>query len=101
MFQIIKSATFDAWLLGLRDVRARARVNARITRMQTGHLGDVKALGDGLQEARIFYGPGYRLYFIQQGAALIVLLCGGDKGSQRRDIEKARMLAKEWRINND
>ncbi len=67
MFQIIKSATFDVWLLGLRDVRARASVNARITRMQTGHLGDVKALGDGLQEARIFYGPGYRLYFIQQG----------------------------------
>ena len=101
MFEIIKSVAFDAWLSGLRDVRAKARINARITRMQTGNLGDVKTLGDGLHEARIFYGPGYRLYFIQQGQALIVLLSGGDKGSQRRDIEKARGLAAEWRAGND
>ncbi len=101
MFEIIKSATFEAWLNRLRDVRAKARINARITRMQTGNLGDVKALGDGLQEARIYYGPGYRLYFIQQGQALIVLLSGGDKGSQRRDIERAKALATEWRAGND
>ena len=101
MLEIIKSATFDAWLNGLRDVRAKALINARITRMQTGNLGDVKALGDGLHEARIFYGPGYRLYFIQDGKTLIVLLSGGDKGSQRRDIEKARALAAEWREGND
>lgn len=100
MFEIIKSATFDAWLNGLRDVCARARINAHITRMQTGNLGDVKALGDGLHEARIFYGPGYRLYFIQEGQALIVLLSGGDKGSQRRDIEKAKALVAEWRAGN-
>ena len=100
MFEIIRSATFDAWLAGLRDARARARINARITRMQTGNLGDVKTLGEGLQEARIFHGPGYRLYFIRQGRTVIVLLCGGDKGSQRRDIEKARALAAEWRAAN-
>jgi len=101
MLEIIKSATFDAWLNGLRDARGRARINARITRMQTGNLGDVKALGDGLHEARIFYGPGYRLYFIQEGKTLIVLLSGGDKGSQRRDIERAKALAAEWRAGND
>ena len=101
MFEVIKSATFDDWLKHLRDVRARARINARITRMQAGHLGDAKPLGDGLYEARIFYGPGYRLYFIRHGRDMIVLLCGGDKGSQSRYIEKARRLAMEWRSGNE
>lgn len=97
MFEIIKSETFDKWLTGLRDQRAIARINARLRRVSLGNLGDVAPVGDGVSEMRIFYGPGYRLYFIQEGHTVIILLCGGDKSSQKRDIRKAKELAKEWR----
>lgn len=97
MFEIIKTETFDNWLADLRDVRARVRILARIKNMQQGNLGDVAPVGEGVSEARIFYGPGYRLYFIQEGQVLIVLLTGGDKSSQKRDIKQAKKLAAEWR----
>ena len=97
MFEIIRSETFDKWLKNLRDARAMSRINARLRQVSLGNLGDVAPVGDGISELRIFYGPGYRVYFIQEGKALIVLLCGGDKSSQKRDIKRAKELANEWR----
>jgi putative addiction module killer protein len=97
MYEIIKSATFDRWLNGLRDARARVRIQARIDRLALGNAGDVKPVGEGLSELRIAYGPGYRVYYMQRGEVLIVLLCGGDKGTQAADIKRAKMIATEWR----
>jgi len=97
MFEIIKSETFDSWLKGLRDKRAAARINARLRRVSLGNLGDVAPVGDGVSEMRIFYGPGYRIYFVQEGQVLIVLLCGGDKSTQKKDIKRAKELANERR----
>ena len=77
----------------MRDGRARVRINARLRRIGlTGNLGDVRAVGGGVSEMRIDYGPGYRLYFTREGADIVVLLCGGDKSTQRRDIERARNM---------
>jgi putative addiction module killer protein len=100
MFEVFKSATFEKWLTGLSDVWSRVAIQARIDRMATGNLGDVKTLAGSLYEARVFAGPGYRLYFIRQGQVLIVLLSGGDKDSQQRDIKAARQLAAEWRTQH-
>lgn len=97
MAEIVRSATFSNWLSGLADGRARARIQARIDRMADGNFGDVEPIGDGLSEARIHYGPGYRVYFMQQGRRLVILLCGGDKGSQGRDIKQAGRIAKAWK----
>ena len=95
MLTIVQTATFRAWLNGLRDRQAAGRIRARMRRMAGGNLGDAKPVGSGVFEARIFHRPGYRLYFIREGNAVIVLLCGGDKGSQARDIERAIEMAKE------
>ncbi len=100
MIEIIRSSTFSRWLAGLPDSRARARISVRIDRMAEGHAGDTKSIGSGLHEARIDYGPGYRLYFIQHGHQWIVLLCAGDKSSQTRDIKHARLIAKAWKEQN-
>ncbi len=81
--------------MGLRDMRARARIAVRIDRLALGNPGDVKPVGEGVSELRIPYGPGYRLYYVQKGDELVILLCGGNKGSQRRDIAAAKALAKE------
>lgn len=97
MFTILRSATFDQWLSRLRDRWAVTRIVARLLAAEDGNLGDVKPVGGGVSEMRIQHGPGYRIYFIRQGAELIVLLCGGDKGSQRRDIDRAKRMAAEWR----
>ncbi len=97
MFEIIKSETFNKWLKGLRDARAVSRINARIRQVSLGNLGDIAPVGEGVSEMRIFYGPGYRVYFIREGKSLVVLLCGGDKSSQKKDIKQAKVLAKEWR----
>ena len=80
-------------MAGLRDVRGRAKIAARIDRLSMGHPGDVRPVGEGISELRIHYGPGYRVYYIQRGAVLVVLLCGGDKSSQSRDIASAKKLA--------
>ena len=95
-FQIIESATFTGWFSRLRDTSAKLKIDARIRSVAEGNLGDIRSVGEGVLEMRIHYGPGYRLYFIRNGPNIIVLLCGGDKSNQRRDIKRARQLAKEW-----
>ena len=95
MIEVRQTAVFRGWHAGLRDLRARARVAVRIDRLAEGKPGDVKPVGEGVSELRIDYGPGYRLYFVQRGQAVVVLLCGGDKSSQARDIRQAKALAKE------
>jgi putative addiction module killer protein len=88
------TSSFDLWLDGLRDNKAKARVRLRLKRVVLGNLGDYKSVGDGVYELRIDYGPGYRVYFGQDGPTIVVLLLGGNKGSQDRDI----LIAKEyWR----
>lgn len=80
----------------LRDPRAGARIAKRIDRLALGSPGDVKPVGEGISEMRIDYGPGYRVYYAQRGMQIVLLLCGGDKASQERDIRRAKALAKEW-----
>jgi putative addiction module killer protein len=95
MIEIRKTETFAKWLDQLRDIRGRARVQARIERLALGNAGDVKPVGEGVSEMRIHFGPGYRVYFKQQGQSLVILLAGGDKGSQARDIKTALRLARD------
>ncbi len=97
MLEIIKSGTFERWLLGLKDRRARLRIQARIDRLAEGNPGDVKPVREGVCELRIDTGPGYRVYFIRKGALVIVLLAGGDKRTQDADIERAVNMAKDWK----
>lgn len=92
MIEVRLTRRFADWLNGLSDGVAAKRIRARLDRLGYGLLGDVKALGGGLMEARVDQGPGYRLYFVRRGGRLIVLLCGGDKSSQSRDIETARAM---------
>jgi putative addiction module killer protein len=94
VLEVRQTETFAAWFQALRDRRARARVLVRIDRLSLGNPGDVRPVGEGVSELRIDYGPGYRIYFIQRGTTLIVLLAGGDKGSQTRDIGIALQLAR-------
>ena len=94
MIQIEVTDVFDRWLKGLRDLQAKERIFARIRRLQEGNPGDVKPVGKGVSEMRISYGPGYRLYFVQRGDTLIILLCGGDKSSQSKDIARAIAMAR-------
>lgn len=96
MVEIIKSDTFDRWLRRLRDPQAKARVEMRIRRLSLGNPGDVQPIGEGLSEMRIDYGPGYRVYFMQRGNVVVVLLCGGDKSTQQKDIAKAHEIAAAW-----
>lgn len=95
MIEVRQTEAFAEWFGGLRDRRAKQRINDRILRMAAGNLGDVAPVGEGVSEARIHCGPGYRLYFVRRGETLVVLLCGGDKASQARDIEQAKAMAKE------
>jgi putative addiction module killer protein len=95
IFTIRQTETFAEWLRGLRDTRARERIAQRLVRLQSGLFGDVKSVGRGLSELRVDHGPGYRVYFIKRGNDLIVLLCGGDKSTQSRDINAAKVLAAE------
>jgi len=93
MIEIRKTELFAKWLDNLRDIQAKARLLVRIERLASGNAGDVKPVGEGVSEMRIDYGPGYRVYFIQRGSELIILLAGGDKSSQSRDIKAAIRLA--------
>lgn len=88
-----QTPAFADWFNGLRDRKAQSKIAARIARIELGLMGDVKAVGDGVSEARIDFGPGYRLYFTRRGERLIILLVGGDKSTQRRDIAKAKEIA--------
>ena len=87
---------FNEWLTGLRDLQARARVRTRLDRVRIGNLGDYVSVGDGVFELRIFYGPGYRVYFGQDGDRLVILLCGGDKKTQRKDIDTAKAYWQDY-----
>ena len=93
MFEIRQTEAFGAWMRGLRDVQGRAVIARRIERMAAGNFGDHKGVGDGVSELRVPFGPGYRVSYTVRGKELVVLLRGGDKGSQRRDIARARELA--------
>lgn len=93
MIQIEVTETFDRWLRQLRDLQAKARIFERIRRLRDGNAGDVKTVGKSVSEMRINYGPGYRLYYTQRGQALIILLCGGDKSTQKEDIARAIDMA--------
>jgi len=95
VIEVQETAIFSEWLSGLRDARAKAEVARRVRRLALGNPGDVKPVGEGVSELRIHFGPGYRVYYVQRGNLVIVLLCGGDKGTQAKDITLALKLAKE------
>jgi len=94
MIEVRKTEVFVQWLDGLRDIQARARIQARIERLATGNPGDVEPVGAGVSELRINYGPGYRVYFKKRGRELIILLAGGDKSTQAKDIKAALRFAR-------
>ena len=96
MIEIKQTKTFQKWERKLKDKRARALIAARIFRLANGLAGDVSPVGQGVSELRIHYGPGYRVYFKQREEEIIILLCGGNKSTQSRDIEMAKRIAKEW-----
>jgi len=100
MIEIEQSETYVKWETGLKDDKVRATVAARVNRLARGLAGDVKPVGEGVSELRIHYGAGYRVYFKRRGKKLILLLCGGDKKSQQRDIEAAKQIAREWSDEN-
>jgi putative addiction module killer protein len=95
MIEIRETETFSAWLRALRDDRAKAKIAVRVRRLAFGNPGDVKPVGEGVSELRVHHGAGYRVYFVQRGTVLIVLLCGGDKATQDKDIATAKTLARE------
>jgi putative addiction module killer protein len=97
VIEIRQTPAFARWLDSVRDRAAVARINVRIRRLSLGNPGDVRSVGSGVSELRIDYGPGYRIYFARQGSKTVVLLCGGDKSTQDRDIGRAKELAKEDR----
>jgi len=95
MFAIYTTDAFDAWFSNLRDRDAKTRIQARIDRAEEGNFGDSEPVGEGVSEMRIHFGPGYRVYFIRRGMEVVVLLAGGDKSSQAKDIKAALRLARE------
>ena len=94
-YEVIKSATFLYWLKGLRDRNARARIAVRIDRIEDGNFGDHRSVGGGVSEIRVNVGQGYRIYYTIRNRTVVILLCGGDKSSQRRDISRARQMESE------
>ena len=92
-----KTEIFEIWLKKLRDKEACTRISRRLKRIEKGNFGDHKSLGGGISELRIDYGPGYRVYYTERSGMIILLLAGGDKSTQERDIAKARQLAQEWK----
>ena len=97
MLEVVCIDDFDRWLRKLKDRVGRLRIVERLDRLAAGNPGDVKPVGRGIWELRMMFGPGYRVYYLQDGPRLILLLCGGDKASQQRDIERAHQLAEDYR----
>jgi putative addiction module killer protein len=95
MIELQQTPEFARWIDGLRDLRARARIQIRIRRLADGNPGDVKPVGEGISELRVDVGPGYRVYYVQRRGVFILLLCGGDKSTQQNDIASARHMARE------
>jgi len=93
MIEVRQTAEFSDWLRRLKDAEAAARIVVRLRRLELGNPGDVRSVGRGVMEMRIAYGPGYRIYYVHRGAEIVILLCGGDKRTQRQDIKRARALA--------
>nr|WP_091880223.1 type II toxin-antitoxin system RelE/ParE family toxin [Phyllobacterium sp. OV277] len=98
--RIKQTDTYRVWERKLRDDRAKAAIAARLFRLVNSLIGDVSSVSEGVYELRIHYGPGYRVYFKQCSAELVILLCGGNKRTQQRDIRKAKLLAAEWKSDN-
>lgn len=98
MYKILKTEVFDSWLTKLRDINGKGIILARLKRVESGNLGDFKILGSGLHEIRIDYGPGYRLYFIKEKDRIIILISGGSKSTQEKDIKKAFKIMKEIEV---
>ena len=96
MIDLKQTETFRKWRAKLKDERVRAAIALRLARLAYGHAGDVEPVGQGISELRIHYGAGYRVYFQRRGPVIIVLLCGGDKSTQAKDIKTAKRLANEW-----
>jgi putative addiction module killer protein len=99
MIEVRQTETFSQWFDSLRDRQARARINVRIRRLSLGNFGDAKPVGEGVSELRVDFGPGYRVYFVRRGLRLVILIAGGDKRTQDRDIRKAQKYVKELREN--
>src|SRR5580698_6600945 len=95
MFEVRKTDEFDGWLSGLADQKAQAKIASRIERLGLGNPGDVKPVGEGVSETRVSHGPGYRVYYKQTGKTIVLLLCGGDKSTQEKDIKRAKEIAAE------
>ncbi|RLA40032.1 MAG: type II toxin-antitoxin system RelE/ParE family toxin [Gammaproteobacteria bacterium] len=98
MIEVRTTEVFDKWFGSLKDRKVKARIQARIDRVEMGNFGDVSPVGEGISELRIFYGPGYRVYFVKQNSVVVILLSGGDKSSQQADIAKAKEIAKQLEI---
>jgi putative addiction module killer protein len=96
MIELKQTETFRRWRERLRDGRARGLIASRLDRLAYGHAGDAQPVGHGISELRIHYGPGFRIYFQKRGEQIVILLCGGDKSSQSRDIKAAKRLAEQW-----
>ena len=97
MLTLVRSSVFSGWLDALSDHKGKALILNRLANLALGNFGDCAVVGDGVSEMRIHHGPGYRVYFMRDGAAVYVLLCGGDKSSQRRDIARAKRMARDLR----
>ena len=96
MIELKQTDAFRTWRTRLKDEKARVLIASRLDRLAYGHAGDVKRAGQGISELRIHYGPGYRIYFHRRGNTVIVLLCGGDKSTQAKDVKTAKRMANEW-----
>jgi putative addiction module killer protein len=95
VIEVRQTETYRKWFASLRDKAAKARIDVRIRRLSLGNPGDVKPVGHGVSEMRIDFGPGYRVYFVRRGNAIIILLCGGDKSTQSKDVLKAHALSEQ------
>jgi putative addiction module killer protein len=95
MIEVRETSRYADWFHALRDIHAKARIDARIRRLSLGNFGDAAPVGGGVSELRVHFGPGYRIYFTRRGPMVVILLCGGDKGSQTRNIRAAKALTRE------